>query len=167
MAKQPTKRKGRLPKAVAEKKQLQGKRMYINGLSHNEIADITDLHIETVKNWSKTDDWDAARKMHSVSIGEMKAEILNTFHDIKLGKKPKLSADAIRKLVAAFQDLNDGRKNAAYAIENYNILTDALIAKSKDAKTIKEKTYRLGVVKYVSTVMQEVANQLYKDAIDD
>ena len=105
--------------------------------------------------------------MHAVSIGEMKAEILNTFQDIKMGKTPKLSADAIRKLVAAFQDLNDGRKNAAYAIENYNLLTDALIAKSKDAKTIKEKTYRLEVVKYVATVMQEVANQLYKDALDD
>ena len=167
MAKQPTKRKGRLPKAVSEKKRLQGKRMYINGLSHSEIADITDLHIETIKNWATADDWDAARKMHAVSIGEMKAEILNTFHDIKQGKKPKISADGIRKLVAAFQDLNDGRKNAAYAVENYNILTDALIAKTKDAKSLKEKTYRLGVVKYVATVMQEVANQLYKDALDD
>ena len=69
--------------------------------------------------------------------------------------------------MAAFQDLNDGRKNAAYAIENYNLLTDALIAKAKDAKSVKDKTYRLDIVKYVATVMQEVANKLYKDALDD
>ena len=69
MQKQTPKRKGRLPKAEAEKKQLQGKRMFINGLSYSEIADITDLHIETVKNWAKAEDWEGARKMHAVSIG--------------------------------------------------------------------------------------------------
>ncbi|MDB0601083.1 hypothetical protein PL373_07975 [Tenacibaculum maritimum] len=160
-----TTRKGRLPKAVSEKRKRDGKRMFINGLSHTEIAEIFEVHIDTVKNWAKLDEWEEARKMHAVSIGEMKAEVLNTFHALKSGEKPKVSADAIRKLVVAFQDLNDKRKNAAYAIENFNLLTDALINKAMEATSKKDKNSRLEIVKYASAVMQDVANELYQDSL--
>ncbi len=159
------KRKGRLPKALSDKKRLDGKRMFINGLTYSEIAQILDVYIDTVKGWAKLDEWEELKKMHAVSIGEMKNEILNTFHSLKEGKKPNVTADAIRKLVAAFQDLNDKRKNAAYAIENFNLLTDALIAKAMNAKNKKEKERLLEIVKYVSSVMQEVANKLYQASL--
>ena len=167
MAKTTTKRKGRLPKAVSEKRRRDGKRMFINGLSHSEIAEITEVHIDTVKNWGRLDEWNEAKKMHAVSIGEMKNEVLNTFHALKQGEKPKVSADAIRKLVVAFQDLNDKRKNAAYAIENFNLLTDALIAEAMEASSKKDKDNRLEIVKYTSAVMQKVANKLYQDSLKD
>ncbi|MFL0104966.1 hypothetical protein, partial [Tenacibaculum maritimum] len=131
------------------------------------IADITELHVDTIKNWAKLDEWEDAKKMHAISIGEMKAEVLNTFHALKNGEKPKVSADAIRKLVVAFQDLNDKRKNAAYAVENFDLLTDALIAKAMEATTKKDKNLRLEGVKYVVSVMQEVANNLYQEALNN
>lgn len=167
MAKKTNTRKGRLPKEVSEKRRRDGKRMYINGLSYSDIAEISEVHIDTVKNWAALDNWEDAKKMHSVSIGEMKNEILNTFHSLKKGEKPKVSADAMRKLVIAFQDLNDGRKNAAYAIENYNLLTDALISDAMEATSKREKEKKLEIVKYVSVVMQKVANKLYQDSLKD
>jgi hypothetical protein len=158
-------RRGRLPKAESDKKKRDGKRMFINGLSFSEIAEISDVYIDTVKNWAKLDDWEDYKKMHSVSIGEMKNEVLNTFHSLKIGEKPKVTADAIRKLVVAFQDLNDKKKHTAYAIENFNLLTDKLISKALDAPTKTEKDKRLEDVKYVSAVMQDLVNELYQDSL--
>ena len=158
-------RRGRLPKAESDKKKRDGKRMYINGLSFSVIAEISNVYIDTVKNWAKLDDWEDFKKMHSVSIGEMKNEVLNTFHSLKQGEKPKVTADAIRKLVVAFQDLNDKKKHTAYAIENFNLLTDKLISKALDAPTKKEKDNRLEDVKYVSAVMQDLVNELYQDSL--
>jgi hypothetical protein len=158
-------RRGRLPKAESDKKKRDGKRMFINGLSFSEIAEISDVYIDTVKNWAKLDDWEDYKKMHSVSIGEMKNEVLNTFHSLKIGEKPKVTADAIRKLVVAFQDLNDKKKHTAYAIENFNLLTDKLIVKALDALTKTEKDKRLEDVKYVSAVMQDLVNELYQDSL--
>jgi hypothetical protein len=158
-------RRGRLPKAESDKKKRDGKRMFINGLSFSEIAEISDVYIDTVKNWAKLDDWEDYKKMHSVSIGEMKNEVLNTFHSLKIGEKPKVTADAIRKLVVAFQDLNDKKKHTAYAIENFNLLTDKLIVKALDAPTKTEKDKRLEDVKYVSAVMQDLVNELYQDSL--
>jgi len=158
-------RRGRLPKAESDKKKRDGKRMFINGLSFSEIAEISNVYIDTVKNWAKLDDWEDYKKMHSVSIGEMKNEVLNTFHSLKLGEKPKVTADAIRKLVVAFQDLNDKKKHTAYAIENFNLLTDKLISKALDAPTKTEKDKRLEEVKYVAAVMQDLVNELYQDSL--
>lgn len=165
MAKQTTTRKGRLPKAVSQKRRRDGKRMYIKGLSYAYIAEITESHIDTVKNWSKLDNWEEAKKMHSVSISEMRAEILNTLYSLKNGEKPKVSADAIRKIVAAFQELNDKRKNAAYAIENFDTLLDAFIDRATNARTKKERDRILDMMKYTAEVAQEVANKLYVDSL--
>ncbi|QKX04877.1 hypothetical protein HN014_08085 [Aquimarina sp. TRL1] len=158
-------RKGRLPKAVSEKRRKDGKRMFINGLSYADIAEILDTHIDTVKNWSKLDNWEEAKKMHTISISEMRAEILNTLHSLKNGEKPKVSADAIRKIVAAFQELNDKRKNAAYAIENFDTLLDAFISKASEAKSQRERLHILDMMKYTANVAQEVVNKLYIDSI--
>ena len=65
---------GRLTKKESDKKKRQGKRMFINGFSHNEIADVLEVHLETIKRWSKKDGWEEAKDIHSLSISELKAE---------------------------------------------------------------------------------------------
>lgn len=161
------KRKGRLTKEQSEKKRLDGKRMFINGLSYTEISKILEVHIDTVKKYALADHWEDAKKMHQVSIGEMKAEVLNTFHSLKNGEKPKLSADQITKVVAAFEKLNDRKKNVAYAVENFELLTNALIQKATKSSSKKQKEERIHILKYVSEVMQQLVNDLYQEALND
>lgn len=162
-----TTRKGRLPKAVSEKKQLEARRLYINGLTEAEIADVLELHVETIRKWAKEGNWEDSKKMHSVSISEMKAEVLNTFTALKNGEQPKLTADQITKVVSAFEKLNDRKKNVAYAVENFDLLFERLIKKAGEATTKKEKEARLQTVKYVSAVANELVNDLYTEALHD
>lgn len=161
------KRKGRLPKAISEKKQLEGRRLFINGLTEQEIADVLELHIDTIKKFSKDNQWEDSKKMHSVSISEMKAEVLNTFTALKNGETPKLSADQITKVVSAFEKLNDRKKNVAYAVENYDLLFERLIKKAGEATTKKEKNERLHIVKYISSVAGNLVNDLYIEALHE
>lgn len=161
------KRKGRLPKAVSEKKQLEGRRLYINGLTETEIADVLELHIETIRKFSKDNKWEDSKKMHSVSISEMKAEVLNTFTSLKKGETPKLSADQITKVVSAFEKLNDRKKNVAYAVVNFDLLFERLIKKASEATTKKQKQERLELVKYVSSIAHELVNDLYTESLND
>lgn len=162
-----TQRKGRLTKAAAEKKKREGKRMYINGIPLAEIAEILEIYIDTVKSWRRAGDWDEAKNVHSISIGELKEQILQSFVDMKEGKTPKMSPDQLSKIAAAFEKLTDKKKNLAYMHDNYEALTDELIKRATQAKTKKDKDERLEMVKYVRVVMDAVVTQTYKEALYD
>ncbi|CAL2108190.1 conserved hypothetical protein [Tenacibaculum sp. 190524A02b] len=164
MAKQQTetKRKGRLSKAQADKKRAEGKRMYVkSGLTVNDIADILEVHIDTIKRWAKNDQWEKAKNLQVITIDGIKQELLNTFNDLKAGKTPKVSADQISKLVASFEKLSDTNKNLAYCFENYNLLTDKLIVKVSETTDEQEKKKRMDIVKYVRKTVQEIVDELY------
>jgi len=157
----------RMRKEVADKKKRDGKRMFIRGYSLNEIAEVTEVYIDTIKKWAKEDDWQTAKDVHSISIGELKEQVLQTFIDLKEGKTPKLSPDKLSKISAAFQSLSDKKKNVTYMYDNYEILSDALIDSAVEAKTKKEREYRLEIAKYVRGVMDNVVSETYKEALND
>lgn len=163
-----TQRKGRLPKAVGDKKQAEGKRMYVkSGLTLNDIAELLELGIDTIKRWYKTGEWEKAKNLQVISIDGLKEELLNTFNDMKVGKKPAMTPDQISKLVASFEKLSDKNKNLAFCFENYELLTDKLIQKVAEASSEKEKKKRMDIVKYVRSATKEIVDKLYKEVLND
>lgn len=164
----PQKRKGRLPKSQSDKKRREGKRMYVkNGLTLQEISEICEVYIDTVKRWHRLDKWEQAKNLQVISIDGLREELLNTFNLMKIGKTPKMSPDQISKLVSAFEKLSDKNRNLAYCIENYELLTDKLIRKVSEAVGEKEKKRLMDLTKYVRILCTEIVDELYKEVLND
>lgn len=158
---------GRLTKKESDTKKRQGKRMFINGFSKDEIADILEVHIETIKRWHKQDEWEKEKDVHSLSISELKRETLQTFADMKAGITPKLSPDQLSKLAATFDKLSDKKKALAYMYENYELLSDALLKDALSERSKVKKESKLETAKYVREIMEELTSTTYKEALND
>ncbi|MEM8506228.1 MAG: hypothetical protein AAF717_00300 [Bacteroidota bacterium] len=158
---------GRLSRKEAEQKKRQGKRMYINDLSLVEIAEILEIHLETAQRWARQGKWKQEKELHSISISEIKRQMLTTFHEMKEGKQPTISADQLSKLAAAFDKLNDKKKALAYMYENYEELSDAIIKDALSERTKKVKEEKLSIAKYVREKMDLVTSKAYKESLHD
>lgn len=158
---------GRLNKKESDQKKRQGKRMYVNGFSRMEIAEILEVHIETIKRWYKKYEWQDEKDMHSLSISELKRETLQTFADMKAGKTPKMSPDQLSKLASTFEKLSDKRKALAYMFENFETLTDAILKDAMSERKKSEKERKIEISKYVRDLMEDITSKTYKDALND
>lgn len=158
---------GRLTKKESDRKKRQGKRMFINGFSRAEIADIIDVHIETVKRWYKQYEWQDAKDIHSFSVSEVKEEILKSFVALKNGQEPKVSPDKLSKIVAAFEKLTDKKKNLAFMYDNFEELSDAILKDGLSERSKKNREEKLEIAKYVRGVMDDVVSKTYKEALHD
>ena len=158
---------GRLTKKESDQKKRQGKRMYVNGFSRIEIAEILEVHIETVKRWYKDYKWQDEKDMHSLSISELKRQVLQTFSDMKAGNTPKLSPDQLSKLASTFEKLSDKRKSLAYMFENFEILTDAILKDALSERKKSEKERKIEISKYVRDMMEDITSKTYKEALND
>lgn len=165
--KETTKRKGRLPKAESDAKRKEGKRMYVRGSSLEVIAEVLEVHIDTIKSWKRTDRWEHSKSLYSISLAGLKEEALNTYALLKEGKEPKLTPDKIAKLASAFDKLTNKRKLLTYAMESYDLLTDELITIVSEAKSKKAKDKALADVKHFRKVADKIINNLYKEVLDD
>ena len=129
----------RYSKEKSDKKRQQAKDMYVKMFDLETIADILDVAITTVKRWSKEEDFELARKSSVISLQEIKNTILESFSDLRDGKKPKIKPDEAAKFASAFEKLSDKKKMLSYMYSNYELLTDELIKDVQNGKTTKEK----------------------------
>jgi transposase len=158
---------GRLTKKESDTKKRQGKRMFINGFSRQEISEILEVHIETVKRWHKKEEWQKEKDVHSLSVSELKRETLQTFADMKEGKTPKLSPDQLSKLASTFDKLSDKKKALAYMYENYELLSDAILKDALSERSKAKKESKLETAKYVREMMEALTSKTYKEALND
>lgn len=158
---------GRMTKKESDKKKRQGKRMFINGFSNDEIADVLEVHIETISRWAKKDEWQETKDIHSLSISELKQETLRSFAALKNGETPKVSPDQLSKLSTTFEKLSDKKKNLAYMYDNYEELSDAILKDALSERSKKKREEKLELSKYVRAVMDQVVNKTYKEALND
>lgn len=158
---------GRLTKQQSDAKKRQGLRMYINGFSKQEIAEILEVHLETVKRWANQFNWEDEKGVHSISIVELKKEVLQTFADMKGGKTPKLSADQLSKLAATFDKLSDSKKALSYMYENFEALSDAILKDALSERSKKKKEHKLETAKYVRSVMDSLTSTTYKEVFNE
>lgn len=157
----------RMKKSLSEAKQRQGEKMYINGFSKNEIAEVLEVHPETINRWCIDNEWEEAKKVHNISISELKQQILQNFIDLKNGVTPKISPDQLSKIASAFERISDKKKNLAYMYDNFEILSNAIIEKGMSSRTKKDKTKYLDIAKEVREVMDYIVAKTYKEAINE
>lgn len=157
---------GRLSNEVIEKKKIDGKELYIKGLSVQAISGIIDISTSTVNKWKRDGNWIEAKKLNNLSISELKNEILTTFQALKKGETPNITADQLSKIVSAFEKISDKKKNLAYMYESFKTLSSQL-AENVTISKAKEKDFRLKAYQYARKTMDALTEELYTETLNE
>ena len=104
--------------------------------------------------------------MQDLSISSLKNQILETFHDMKSGRTPKLTSDEISKLASAFEKLSDRKKHLAYMYDSFQELI-AELAKEVTLAKGKDKESKLEIYKYIAVLMEKLTSKKYAEALDE
>lgn len=107
---------GRLTKKESDHKKRQGKTMFVNSFSQNEVADVLEVHLETIKKWYKNYAWQDARDIRSLSISELKQETLRSFATLKASETHVLSFE---KGTNSPDDSPDSLENGVRKVQFY------------------------------------------------
>jgi len=158
---------GKFTKIQAEKKRQYGKSLYIKGFDLPTISDIIGAAETTIKKWRDADKWEDARNSSFIALSELRNTILQSFIDLKDGKKPKIKPDEASKYAAAFERLSDKKKILSYMYEAFEMLTHELTKDIQDAVTKKEKELALEVLKRARTKTDTIITKLTNETLND
>lgn len=156
----------RLTNVEADKKRADGKSLFIKGLSVQSISEIIGISTSSINKWKIEGEWEEAKKINNISISQLRQEVLQTFNDLKNGDTPKLSADEITKLAAAFEKLNDKSKQLAYMYGAFEQLSEKCAQKVISASK-KEKDFTLKSYQFVRKQMSELTEEIYNQTLND
>jgi hypothetical protein len=150
-----------------ERKKQQAKELYIKLFDIQTIAEIIQITPATVTRWAKDNDFETARKSKSISLSELRSAILDSFSELREGKKPKIKPDEAAKYASAFEKLSDKKKTLSYMYEAFEMLTDELSKEVQNASTKKDKETSLSVLKIVRTKTDAILTKLTSDVLND
>jgi hypothetical protein len=119
----------------------------------------------TIENWAKEFDFEQAKRVASISISEIRNEILNTYEAMKKGDTPKMSPDQISKLVASFDKISTTQKSLTWIIEAYELLTDSFLSEIQSMKSEKQKEKKYNTLKTVRLQCDKVVSKLQKQLL--
>jgi uncharacterized protein YjcR len=139
----------RFTKEETAQKKTYAKELYIKDFSIDTIAEIIGVAASTVKRWAEDEDFETAKQSSFIAISELRKTILQSFMDLKEGRKPTIKPDEAAKYAAAFDKLSDRKKVLSYMYESFEILTDELIKDIENAKNKKDKDFALTILKRV------------------
>lgn len=158
---------GKFTKIQGDKKRQYGKSLYIKGFDLPTISDIIEVADSTLKKWRDTDRWEDARNSAFIAISELRNTILQSFIDLKDGKKPTIKPDEAAKYASAFERLGDRKKILTYMYEAFEMLTDELTKDIQEAKGKKEKEFALEILKRVRTKTDAIITKLTSETLNE
>lgn len=154
-------------KAQQRQKILHAKDLYIKGFDYPTISDILNVSETTLAKWGRENDFESAKQSSFIALSEIRNTILQSFADLKDGKKPKISPDQAAKYAAAFEKLSDKRKTLTYMYEAFEQLTTEFI---KDLQLSAGKTQRdatMQILRDVRDKMDKVISNLTTQVLND
>jgi hypothetical protein len=157
----------RFTKEQQEQKKHYAKNLYIKGFDIETIADIIQVALSTVKRWYKDDNYEAARNSNFIALSELRNTILQSFMDLKEGKKPNIKPDEAAKYASAFEKLSDRKKVLTYMYESFEMLTEELAKDIQKARNAKDKEFALTILKRVRDKSDLILTRLTNEALDN
>ncbi|MCL2290835.1 MAG: phage terminase small subunit-related protein [Bacteroidetes bacterium] len=158
---------GKFTKIEGEKKRQYGKSLYVKGFDIPTISDIIGAAESTVRKWRDNDKWEDARNSAFIALSELRNTILQSFIDLKDGKKPKIKPDEAAKYASAFERLSDRKKTLSYMYEAFEMLTHALTKDIEGAANKKDKELSLEILKRVRTKTDTIITKLTNETLND
>ncbi len=157
----------RFTKEQQEQKKHYAKNLFIKGFDIETIADIINVALSTVRRWYKDDNYETARNSNFIALSELRNTILQSFMDLKEGKKPNIKPDEAAKYASAFEKLSDRKKVITYMYESFEMLTEELAKDIQTAKSPKDKEFALTILKRVRDKSDIILTRLTNDALDN
>ncbi len=149
----------RLSTQVKREKQEHALRLFLKKMTLEEISDIIDISVNSLRKWKTEGDWDQTLKIQDITPAQMRMKVLDTMQAMEKGEKPKFKPDDIAKLAKAYDLFSDSKKNMGYMMDNFNSLSDFLLTKVSEQTTKKDKEVLLDFAKQVRGYMDELVNQ--------
>lgn len=157
----------RYTKEIQKQKILYAKDLYIKGYDIETIAEMLALSVTTLKAWAKKEDFESAKQSAFIGLSELRNTVLQSFVDLKDGKKPKIKPDEAAKYAAAFEKLSDKRKQLSYMYENFETLTAEFMQDIQNAKTKAEKEKALEILKIVRVKTDKVLTRTTSEVLNN
>lgn len=157
----------RFTKSEKDRKIKHAKDLYIKGFDIDVIADMLGISVNTLRAWAAGNDFDTIRRAASVSISEIRNEILLTYEKMKNGEQPAMSPDQISKLTASLEKLSPTQKSLSWIIEAFNMLTDEYLSEIQKTTNIKKRESLLTHLKQLRLNMDIVITKTTKQIIGD
>lgn len=154
----------RFSKNELKQKQLHAKDLFVKGFDYDTIAEILDLSTATVKNWGRREDFENARKTRIISLSEMRNTVLQSFSDLKDGKKPAIKPDEAAKYASAFEKLSSKKKTLSYIFEAFELLTEELLLDVQNAIKPTDRELSLTILKSTRSASDRVITKLSTEA---
>lgn len=141
------------------------KSLYVKGFDTATIGDMLGFAKSTIDGWAKEAEFEQAKRAASISISEIRNEILNTYEAMRNGEKPAMNPDQISKLVASFEKLSPSQKSVTWIIEAFELLTESYLDEMRKTKSKKKKEQILNQLKAARTHADNVMSKLTKDLL--
>lgn len=112
------KKRGRMSAVERDYKMSQGRQLFVKNFSLPNISEIIGVGEKTLRDWRDVDKWEEEKELASLKPSNIRRMTLKCALAIQNGEELPYSADAISKIVAAFDRINDSRKVAVYTMES-------------------------------------------------
>lgn len=143
-------------------KQSQAKDLFLKGFALENIEAIIGVSVKTLRAWRELSDWDSIKDLQMIRPSEIKNMILQYIQDLKDGKTPRYKADDLSKIAAAFDRLNDKKKQAVYTMESLDGFSGFLMEEA-GALSGKKREDLLEVLKLVRPHFDRYVTKLLTD----
>lgn len=157
----------RFTKEQGEQKKQHARDLYIKGFDLETISEIIEVALSTVRRWAKDHDFEKAKQSSFIALSEIRNTILQSFIDLKDGKKPTIKPDEAAKYASAFEKLSDRKKVLSYMYESFELLTDELTKDVQVSKAKKDKEFALVTLKKVREKTDAILTKLTAEALND
>ena len=150
---------------VSERNKLiaKAKQLYIKGFDFEFIAETFSVQPKTIEVWAKENNFESAKKAATISISELRNDILMTYSQLKNNEHPEISADQISKLVSALEKLTPNQKSIPWFIEAYQLVTEKFLIEINEAKKEPEKKRIHATLNEFRKHSDSVIDKLYKE----
>ncbi len=154
--------KGRMTNTERDYLISKGGDLYALGVSPTNISELLKVGLKTIYKWRDEHNWEKLKELNNIRPSEIKKMILEYVVALKNGEKPAYKADDLSKISAAFDRLNDSRKQAVYTMESFDnfskfLMESAAKEKGKKREEIIDvlKNTRIYFDKYIALLLKD------------
>lgn len=153
---------GRMTAAERDYKKSQGRDLFVKGFTLQNIAEIIGVTAKTLATWRDDDNWEMDKEVATIKPSEIKKMILTYVVALKNGEELPYKADDLSKISAAFDRLNDKRKEAVYTMESIDGFSNFMMTQAGKAQP-KKREQILSLLKDARIYFDQYVTQLLKD----
>ena len=152
----------RLTAQVKERKQSEGRQLYVAGFSLTNISGIIGIGTKTLGGWRTEDNWDEEKELSSITPSAIRKLTLKQALAISNGQPLPYKTNDIINTVAAFDRITDSKKIAVYSMESIDNFSKFMLEKAAVSKP-KKREEIIEITKNIRPFFNQFITKLIQD----